>query len=96
MNKTFTALIAVAMALSALAVDTSIAYQGVLKNAAGTAAITGAKNITFALYTVATGGTAMQRSSACTICRASEAVADANSRPRVSFMAEKRTVSVAG
>lgn len=59
MNKTFTALIAVAMALSALAVDTSIAYQGVLKNAAGTAAITGAKNITFALYTVATGGTAI-------------------------------------
>ena len=59
MNKTFTALIAVAMALSAPAVDTSIAYQGVLKNAAGTAAITGAKNITFALYTVATGGTAI-------------------------------------
>ena len=59
MNKTFTALIAVAMALSALAVDTSIAYQGVLKNAAGTAAITGAKNITFALYTTATGGTAI-------------------------------------
>ena len=46
-----------AVSLSALAVETSIAYQGVLRNAQGTEAITGAKNITFALYTQATGGT---------------------------------------
>lgn len=59
MNKTLATILAAAMALTALAVDTSIAYQGVLKNAAGTAAITGSKNITFALYTAATGGTAI-------------------------------------
>jgi len=59
MKKTLAAVLAAAMALSALAVDTSIAYQGVLKNAAGTEAITGSKNITFALYTAATGGTAI-------------------------------------
>ena len=57
MNKILATILAAATALSALAVDTSIAYQGVLKNAAGTEAITGAKNITFALYTAATGGT---------------------------------------
>ena len=51
------AILAAAFALGAFAIDTSIAYQGVLKNAAGTEAITGGKNITFALYTTATGGT---------------------------------------
>ncbi|MBQ1429813.1 MAG: hypothetical protein IIZ06_09125, partial [Kiritimatiellae bacterium] len=50
-------IIAVAASLSAFAVETSIAYQGVLRNAQGTEAITGSKNITFALYTQATGGT---------------------------------------
>ena len=56
MKKTLAAIFAAA-ALSAFAIDTSIAYQGVLKNASGTEAITGAKNITFALYTTATGST---------------------------------------
>ena len=59
MNKILATILAAAMALSALAVDTSIAYQGVLKSADGSSAITGAKNITFALYTAATGGTAI-------------------------------------
>ena len=59
MKKTLAAILATAMALSALAIDTSIAYQGVLKSADGTSAVTGAKNITFALYTEATGGTAI-------------------------------------
>jgi len=57
MKKTLAIVLAAAMALSAFAIETSIAYQGVLKNAQGTAAITGSKNITFALYTAATGGT---------------------------------------
>ena len=55
--KKLMAIIAVAASLSAFAVETSIAYQGVLRNAQGTEAITGSKNITFALYTQATGGT---------------------------------------
>ena len=57
MNKTLAAVLAAAISVSAFAVETSIAYQGVLKNAQGTEAITGSKNITFALYTAATGGT---------------------------------------
>jgi microcystin-dependent protein len=44
------------LAFAASAVNTSIAYQGVLKNATGTQAITGQRNITFRLYNVATGG----------------------------------------
>ena len=50
-------ILSAAVSLSALAIETSIAYQGVLRNAQGTEAITGSKNITFALYTQATGGT---------------------------------------
>ena len=57
MNKTLAAVLAAAISVSAFAIETSIAYQGVLKNAQGTEAITGSKNITFALYTAATGGT---------------------------------------
>ena len=50
-------ILSAAVSLSALAIETSIAYQGVLRNAQGTEAITGSKNIAFALYTQATGGT---------------------------------------
>ena len=57
MNKTLAAVLAAAISVSAFAIETSIAYQGVLKNAQGTEAITGSKNITFALYDAATGGT---------------------------------------
>ena len=51
--------LAAMLAFAASAVETSIAYQGVLKNAAGDAAITGSQKITFRLYTEATGGTAL-------------------------------------
>ena len=54
--------LAAMLAFAASAVETSIAYQGVLKNAAGTEAITGSQKITFRLYTEATGGTALWES----------------------------------
>lgn len=54
--------LAAMLAFAASAVETSIAYQGVLKNATGDAAITGSQKITFRLYTEATGGTAIWES----------------------------------
>ena len=57
MKKILMIAFAAMMVVAAEAVETSLAYQGVLKNAAGTAAITGTKVITFRLYSEATGGT---------------------------------------
>lgn len=57
MKKILMIAIAFAFAVAAEAVETSLAYQGVLRNGAGTEAVTGARQIKFRLYTAATGGT---------------------------------------
>ena len=57
MKKILIIAIAFAFAVAAEAVETSLAYQGVLKDGAGASAITGARQIKFRLYTAATGGT---------------------------------------
>ena len=54
MKKILIIAIAFAFAVAAEAVETSLAYQGVLKDGAGAAAITGARQIKFRLYTAAT------------------------------------------
>ena len=59
MKKLITVVFAGMLALAASAITTSIAYQGVLKNASGTEAITGSKNITFRLYSQPSGGTVL-------------------------------------
>jgi len=57
MKKILMIAIAIAIVSVAKAVETSLAYQGVLRNGAGTQAITGSRQIKFRLYTAATGGT---------------------------------------
>lgn len=55
--KKYLAVLAMALAAAASAVETSIAYQGVLKDATGATPVTGMRNISFRLYDQATGGT---------------------------------------
>ena len=52
-------ILAVAAAAAASAIETSIAYQGVLRSATGGVLTEKSKKITFRLYTQATGGTAI-------------------------------------
>ena len=50
-------ILAAAIAMSAAAIDTTIAYQGVLRDAQGNVLSTRAQTITFRLYSQASGGT---------------------------------------
>ena len=50
-------ILAAAIALSASAIETTIAYQGVLRDAQGNVLSVRAQTITFRLYSQASGGT---------------------------------------
>ena len=57
--KILVTILAAAIAMSAAAIETSIAYQGVLRDALGNVLTSKSQTITFRLYSQPSGGTAL-------------------------------------